>query len=56
MPTSFVVYCMALMSFIGWWLFALFGGVGLASLPIKLIQEFLHRPKPVNIFAFLFKI
>lgn len=34
--------------FIGWILFSIFGGIGLAALPIDLIQEFQHRPKPIT--------
>jgi LMBR1 domain-containing protein 1 len=33
---------------IGWVLFAVFGGIGLVALPIDLIQEFQHRPKPIT--------
>jgi len=36
---------MAIMSFIGWFFFLLFGGVGLSALPIDLILDFVHRPK-----------
>jgi LMBR1 domain-containing protein 1 len=43
---SFVVYCMAIMSFFGWILLILFGGVGLFSLPIDWINDFRRRPKP----------
>ena len=32
------------MSFIGWFLLVIFGGVGLAALPIDLIREFSMRP------------
>jgi len=43
---SFVVYCMAIMSFFGWILLILFGGVGLFALPIDWISDFRRRPKP----------
>jgi len=33
------------MSFFGWILLVIFGGVGLFSLPIDMINEFRHRPK-----------
>lgn len=42
---SFPVYAMAFMSFFGYVMFVIFGGVGLSALPIDLIQEFRHRPK-----------
>mmetsp|Transcript_15255 Transcript_15255/g.42237 ORF Transcript_15255/g.42237 Transcript_15255/m.42237 type:complete len:554 (-) Transcript_15255:106-1767(-) len=37
-----------LMAWLGWWLFALFGGVGLAALPLDLILAFVHRPKHMD--------
>ncbi|EGR30777.1 lmbr1-like conserved region family protein, putative [Ichthyophthirius multifiliis] len=42
---SFIIYVMAFTSFIGNFLFVLFGGVGLFALPIDLIQEFINKPK-----------
>ncbi|KAM3141438.1 hypothetical protein pb186bvf_006556 [Paramecium bursaria] len=47
-PTSFPVFCMGFMAFIGWFLFVLFGGVGLSALPMDLINEFLNRPKLIK--------
>jgi len=41
---SFPIYCMAIMAFVGWFLFAIFGGVGLSALPIDLIKDFYYRP------------
>eukprot|EP01016_Furgasonia_blochmanni_P033063 TRINITY_DN3424_c0_g2_i4.p1 TRINITY_DN3424_c0_g2~~TRINITY_DN3424_c0_g2_i4.p1 ORF type:complete len:483 (+),score=109.01 TRINITY_DN3424_c0_g2_i4:66-1514(+) len=41
---SFVVYLMACMSFVGWFLFVIFGGVGLSALPLDLIHEYRTRP------------
>jgi LMBR1 domain-containing protein 1 len=43
--TSFVVYCMAIMSFVGWLLLICFGGVGLFALPVDWINDFRKRPK-----------
>jgi LMBR1 domain-containing protein 1 len=37
---------MAIMSFAGWILLILFGGVGLYALPIDLINEYRRRPRP----------
>jgi LMBR1 domain-containing protein 1 len=37
---------MALMSFVGWLLLILFGGVGLFALPIDWINDFRRRPRP----------
>ena len=45
MNVSFPVYMMCLISFAGWVLFILFGGVGLAALPLDLIFDFWYRPK-----------
>ena len=39
---------MAFMAFFGYFLFSLFGGVGLSALPIDLINEFRHRPKMIS--------
>lgn len=42
---SFFVYVIALTAFVGWFLFVVFGGIGLAALPITLINNFIDRPK-----------
>lgn len=47
-PTTFPIYTIALLSFIGWWFFTLFVGVGLISLPLDLINEFRTRPTPMS--------
>ncbi len=39
-PTFFAGF----MSFFGWFFFALFGGIGLASTPLDLILAWIHRP------------
>ena len=44
LTVSFPIYLLALMSFIGWFLFVLFAGVGLSALPIDLILEWKNRP------------
>lgn len=36
---------MAIMSFMGWILLILFGGVGLYGLPIDLINQYRRRPR-----------
>lgn len=46
--SSFIVYMIALVSFVGWFLFAIFGGVGLAALPMDLITAFTTRPKAMT--------
>ena len=45
LPVSFPIFAMAFMAFIGWWLFVLFGGVGLSALPLDMINDFLNRPE-----------
>lgn len=35
------------MSLIGWFVFSVFGGVGLITLPMDYINDFIHRPKPI---------
>lgn len=45
---SFPIYIIALMSFISWFLFVLFGGIGLFALPLDLLYDFCTRPKKLN--------
>ncbi|KAI9333004.1 hypothetical protein BDR26DRAFT_1010377 [Obelidium mucronatum] len=45
---SWIVYTVALISLIGWVIFVVFGGAGLVVLPLDLIQDFHHRPKPIT--------
>lgn len=45
---SFPVFCMAIFSFLGWFLFIIFAGVGLPSLPIDLINIYRTRPLPMG--------
>eukprot|EP00916_Digyalum_oweni_P006925 GHVL01011824.1.p1 GENE.GHVL01011824.1~~GHVL01011824.1.p1 ORF type:complete len:516 (-),score=48.93 GHVL01011824.1:435-1982(-) len=48
-PVSFEIYITALLCFVGWWLFIVFGGIGLTALPIDLVIAFIDRPKPSDI-------
>eukprot|EP01038_Epipyxis_sp_PR26KG_P011034 gene11034-14816_t len=41
---DFIVYLIAYFSWIGWWSFSAFVGVGLVSLPSDLIIQFVNRP------------
>lgn len=45
---TFPIYAIALIGWLGWWLFAIFTGVGLAALPFDLIYDFVRRLKPVS--------
>eukprot|EP01116_Phalansterium_solitarium_P006080 TRINITY_DN18393_c0_g1_i1.p1 TRINITY_DN18393_c0_g1~~TRINITY_DN18393_c0_g1_i1.p1 ORF type:complete len:486 (+),score=22.70 TRINITY_DN18393_c0_g1_i1:154-1611(+) len=45
---SFFVYFVSMMAFAGMFLFVIFGGIGLAAIPLDLINEFRFRPKPMT--------
>jgi hypothetical protein len=45
LQVTFAVYVTALTGWVGWFFFAIFGGVGLAVLPIDLVAEFIWRPR-----------
>jgi hypothetical protein len=46
---SIPIYIMVCMSLGGWVLLSVFGGVGLAALPIDLIQSFTNRPRILKV-------
>ena len=46
--TNFIVICIAVLLFFAWIIFAIFGGIGLASVPIDLFYAFATRPKHIN--------
>lgn len=45
---SFPIYLIGIMSFISWFFFVIFGGIGLTALPMDLIHEFKTRPKQMT--------
>jgi LMBR1 domain-containing protein 1 len=45
---SFPIYVIGMMSFISWFLFVLFGGVGMAALPLDFFYDFCTRPKKLS--------
>lgn len=47
-PVSIPTFFAAGMAFLGWSFFAVFGGIGLAALPLDLILAFVHRPKRMD--------
>ncbi|XP_024392786.1 LIMR family protein At3g08930 [Physcomitrium patens] len=47
MRTSFPEYVIAILTIVGSILFSIFGGVGIASLPLSLIFAYVHRPKTI---------
>lgn len=48
-PVTLFVYMIALISFVGWALFVLFGGIGLTALPMDLINDYRTRPQPIEL-------
>eukprot|EP00992_Anisonema_acinus_P015359 TRINITY_DN9723_c0_g1_i3.p1 TRINITY_DN9723_c0_g1~~TRINITY_DN9723_c0_g1_i3.p1 ORF type:complete len:385 (-),score=114.16 TRINITY_DN9723_c0_g1_i3:254-1408(-) len=48
-PVSIVVYGVAILNILGWVVFVIFGGVGMGALPIDLMSEWYHRPKPLTL-------
>lgn len=45
---NFLDYLAAFFSWVGWFLFVLWGGIGLACLPIDLILAYVYRPVPMD--------
>eukprot|EP00607_Mallomonas_marina_P008254 CAMPEP_0182417144 /NCGR_PEP_ID=MMETSP1167-20130531/1549_1 /TAXON_ID=2988 /ORGANISM="Mallomonas Sp, Strain CCMP3275" /LENGTH=257 /DNA_ID=CAMNT_0024590473 /DNA_START=346 /DNA_END=1116 /DNA_ORIENTATION=- len=42
---NFPVYIIALMSWVGWWVFSVFAGFGMAAIPFDFILGFTNRPR-----------
>ena len=53
MTVTFPVYVVALMGFVGWFFFVLFGGIGMIALPMDLILAYIRRPRfmPADVYA-----
>eukprot|EP00557_Chaetoceros_sp_GSL56_P009331 CAMPEP_0176500014 /NCGR_PEP_ID=MMETSP0200_2-20121128/13277_1 /TAXON_ID=947934 /ORGANISM="Chaetoceros sp., Strain GSL56" /LENGTH=460 /DNA_ID=CAMNT_0017898557 /DNA_START=43 /DNA_END=1425 /DNA_ORIENTATION=+ len=47
-PVSIPTFLSGFMAFIGWFFFAVFGGIGLAAVPLDLILAFVNRPKRMD--------
>jgi LMBR1 domain-containing protein 1 len=45
---SFPIFVIGLMSFVSWFLFVIFGGIGLAALPLDFFYDFCTRPKKIS--------
>eukprot|EP01138_Halocafeteria_seosinensis_P016345 gb/GECG01016676.1/.p1 GENE.gb/GECG01016676.1/~~gb/GECG01016676.1/.p1 ORF type:complete len:556 (+),score=43.96 gb/GECG01016676.1/:1-1668(+) len=45
MEVSFVIYLATLLSFVGWFIFVIYAGIGLVGLPIDGINAFRYRPR-----------
>jgi LMBR1 domain-containing protein 1 len=48
MPVSIPTFLSGFMAFFGWFFFALFGGIGLAAVPLDLILGFINRPRRMD--------
>lgn len=47
-PVSFPLYIIAFVGWLGWFVLTMFGGAGLAALPMDLINDFRTRPTPIS--------
>ena len=45
---NIIIYSIAILTFLSWAVFALFGGIGLASVPIDFFISFVNRPKNIK--------
>ncbi|KAG5184761.1 LMBR1-like membrane protein [Tribonema minus] len=45
---TFGLYLMAIMSFVGWFLFAVFAGLGMPGISIDLVRGYQHRPQRLD--------
>jgi LMBR1 domain-containing protein 1 len=52
LQVSVATFYGGLMAWLGWWLFALFGGIGLAALPLDLILAYVNRPRHMDAVEF----
>jgi LMBR1 domain-containing protein 1 len=50
--TSLVIYVLALLSFIGWFLLSVFAGMGLIAVPMDLLGGWYNRPMPIDLKKF----
>jgi len=44
LDVSFPIYIIAVFSWIGWWLFVIYAGVGITALPLDMIIDYKNRP------------
>ena len=45
---NYLITCVALFSFISWFLFVIFGGIGLSAIPLDFFHDFCTRPKSIR--------
>ena len=48
LDVSFIIYAIAILSFVSWFVFAFFGGIGLAAVPLDFFYSFFTRPKSMS--------
>lgn len=48
LPMSFLIFSFSILSFLGWIVMLFFAPIGLATIPLDLINEFRTRPIPIS--------
>mmetsp|Transcript_30299 Transcript_30299/g.64485 ORF Transcript_30299/g.64485 Transcript_30299/m.64485 type:complete len:521 (-) Transcript_30299:103-1665(-) len=48
LKVGFDIYIIAVLCFIGWFFFVIFGGIGLSAVPLDMILAFIDRPQPID--------
>lgn len=48
LQVTFIIYLAALMSFVGWFIFSIYVGIGFIALPIDCFNAFRYRPKVMS--------
>ena len=48
LQVSFIIYAIAILSFVSWFVFSFFGGIGLAAVPLDFFYSFFTRPKSMS--------
>ena len=48
LKVSFIVYAIAILTFVSWFVFSFFGGIGLAAVPLDFFYSFFTRPKSMS--------
>ena len=46
---SIPIFCVAMVSLVGWVFFSVFAGVGLVALPVDLLQTWFDRPTNIDV-------
>lgn len=47
-PVTFDTYIISLISWVGWFVFSLFAGAGMAAIPLDLFSAYVYRPTPLD--------